>query len=187
MCAVILKSEKLAKDIPMNWKYGIDITKFLDDNGVQAELFERNCGPGQAMAGGPTCFFRGKEIPTFVGTGPKASITSKLLAAMLEFMDRLDIWDRKEGKTPFLLLDGHHSRLELPFLDYIFDKSHEWSVCIGVPYGTHLWQVADSSELNGCFKMSFGSYVLRNVFRHHQKCKKGDSESWLGTVELCLA
>ena len=29
-----------------------------------------------------------------------------------------------------------------------------WVVCIGVPYMTHVWQVADSEALNGCFSMS---------------------------------
>jgi hypothetical protein len=43
--------------------------------------------------------------------------------------------------------------MELPFLQYIHDNAHPWVVCIGIPYGTHLWQVADSSELNGVFKM----------------------------------
>ena len=28
-----------------------------------------------------------------------------------------------------------------------------WFVCIGVSYGTSYWQVGDSAEQNGCFKM----------------------------------
>jgi hypothetical protein len=39
------------------------------------------------------------------------------------------------------------------FLDYVNDPKYRWTVCIGVPYETHIWQVADSSELNGAFKM----------------------------------
>jgi hypothetical protein len=27
-------------------------------------------------------------------------------------------------------------------------------VCVGLPYGTSYWQVGDSTEQNGCFKMS---------------------------------
>jgi hypothetical protein len=42
------------------------------------------------------------------------------------------------GPVPFLLLDGHHSHLEVPFLDYIFND-HKWFVCIGVPYAMHYW------------------------------------------------
>jgi hypothetical protein len=51
-----------------------------------------------------------------------------------------------------LLVDGHHSRTRLPFLEYIIDPAHPWRVCIGVPYGTHVWQPHDSTELNGTFK-----------------------------------
>jgi hypothetical protein len=40
------------------------------------------------------------------------------------------------------------------FLDFINDPNHPWVVCLGVPYGTHLWQVADATELNGCFKIA---------------------------------
>jgi hypothetical protein len=29
-----------------------------------------------------------------------------------------------------------------------------WKACIGVPYGTSYWQVGDSTEQNGCFKMA---------------------------------
>jgi len=54
--------------------------------------------------------------------------------------------------TPFLLLDGHGSRFELPFLNYIRSEETKWKVCIGVPYGTNLWQVGDSAQQNGAFK-----------------------------------
>ena len=29
-----------------------------------------------------------------------------------------------------------------------------WVVCIGVPYGTCMWQVADSKQQNGSYKMA---------------------------------
>jgi hypothetical protein len=51
-----------------------------------------------------------------------------------------------------LLLDGHGSRFELPFVEYIIDPAHQWTVCTGVPYGTSLWQVGDSIEQNGQYK-----------------------------------
>jgi hypothetical protein len=34
-----------------------------------------------------------------------------------------------------------------------FQEGGQWFVCIGVPNGTHLWQVGDASSMNGCFKM----------------------------------
>jgi len=55
---------------------------------------------------------------------------------------------------PFFLLDGHQSRIELPFLEYVNHPDHPWCACIGVPYGTDLWQVGDSEEQNGSFNMA---------------------------------
>jgi hypothetical protein len=152
MCAVVMKSEKDSKDLPVSWKLGIDITTRLTETnpGDATMVLEYS----DAMKGGPQCTFRGKVVPCFVCASPKASITSQLLADMLAHMDELKIWERPEDSpTPFLLLDGHHSRMELPFLDYIHNPEHPWAVCIGVPYGTHIWQVADASECNGTFKM----------------------------------
>ena len=73
---------------------------------------------------------------------------------MLKFMDKLNLFDRSDGVSPFLLLDGHGSRFELPFLEYILDDANKWKVCIGVPYGTSYWQVGDSTKQSGCFKMA---------------------------------
>jgi hypothetical protein len=57
---------------------------------------------------------------------------------------------------PFLLLDKNHgSRFDYQsFLKYINEPETKWNVCIGVPYGTSYWQVGDSNEQNGCFKMA---------------------------------
>ncbi len=75
---------------------------------------------------------------------------SKILRDALKKIDAALTFDRTEA-TPFLLLDGHGSRFQLPFLDYITAEDMKWTVCIGVPYGTHVWQVGDSSEQNGAF------------------------------------
>ena len=71
-------------------------------------------------------------------------------------LDQLEVYkeDQKKGKTPFVLVDGHSSRFNLEFLNYINDDEHPWTVCIGVPYGTSHWQVGDSSQQNGAFKMA---------------------------------
>jgi hypothetical protein len=106
----------------------------------------------QVVQGGPTCFFQGKTIPCFFGTSLKASITTTLLTEMLKYLDRLGIYNR-DVCHPFLLLDGHHSRMMLPFLEYINDPKTKWFTCFGVPYATHIWQVNDASGLNGAFKI----------------------------------
>jgi hypothetical protein len=154
MCSVIFKSELKVCQLPISWTMGININKDILTGIDNVETFSINQGKGKAMEGGPICFFNGKNIPCFIGASPKASITSTMLADMLRFMDDLNVFDRSTGITPFLLLDGHHSRLELPFLTYINDDKNKWNVCIGVPYGTHLWQVADAEEQNGTFSLA---------------------------------
>ena len=57
------------------------------------------------------------------------------------------------GVKPLLLVDGHGSRFEIPFLRYISDEAHEWTVVTRVPYGTTLWQVGDSPKHTGVFDM----------------------------------
>ena len=69
-------------------------------------------------------------------------------------MDDLELFPWTDTMKPFLLLDGHGSRLEMPFLQYINNPKDHWVVCIGVPYGTALWQVGDSKEQNGSFNMA---------------------------------
>ena len=46
------------------------------------------------------------------------------------------------------------SRLEVPFLEYINTPTDHWVVCLGVPYGTALWQVGDSKEQNESFNIA---------------------------------
>jgi hypothetical protein len=73
---------------------------------------------------------------------------------MLKLIDSQNVYKQKDGLQPVLVLNGHHSRLKLPFLKYINNPDHLWTVCLGAPYGTHIWQVVDSSELNGFFKIA---------------------------------
>jgi hypothetical protein len=40
-----------------------------------------------------------------------------------------------------------------PFLEYVNNPAHKWMCCFGVPYATHVWQVADASSLNGSYKI----------------------------------
>ena len=97
-------------------------------------------------------------------------ITTELLTKILERMDSLNLFPRKEGgPKPFLLLDSHGSQFGLPFLCYISDKAHKWVVCIGLPNGTALWQVGDSPGQNGSWIVSQvrGKKLLINNKRKH--------------------
>ena len=73
---------------------------------------------------------------------------------MLAYLDSLDLFDRSTGLNPFLILDRHGSHFKLDILEYINKAEHKWNVNIGLPYGTSYWQVGDSTEQNGCFKMA---------------------------------
>jgi hypothetical protein len=148
MCAIIFAAKTMREE----WALGHD--PFVDWIGQEDDV-SNNVGEGRAMPQGPECNFRGKNVPCFCCNSENGSITGALLKEMLEALDRLNIFDRSEaGLNPFILLDGHGSRFELDFLKYVNKKETKWEVCIGLPYGTSYWQVGDSSEQNGCFKMS---------------------------------
>ncbi|KAI2505380.1 hypothetical protein MHU86_9086 [Fragilaria crotonensis] len=61
-------------------------------------------------------------------------------------------------------------RFDLKFLQYINTNTTKWNACIGVPYGTSYWQVGDSTEQNGCFKMALTKHK-RNLLRRKEECR----------------
>lgn len=100
-------------------------------------------GANKQFPGGPSCIFQGKEVPCLKRWSEKGSITSAILVDILATLDHIDVFDRRNGKLPFILLDDHEGRLGLEFLQHISDVLHRWVVYFGVPYGTALWQVGD--------------------------------------------
>ena len=152
MCVVILAG---VDRIPLV-ETGLDLFAPVVGDVSDSEFFKANSGPGKRFPGGPTCQFKGKEIPCLTRWSKKGGITSEILIAILQALDETQIFDedRENGVKPLLLVDGHGSRFEIPFLRYISDDAHEWTVVIGVPYGTALWQVGDSPEQNGSFNMA---------------------------------
>jgi hypothetical protein len=47
MCVIVLKSEKPIEEIPLSWRYGIDITKPVQHHkGDDIEVFIKNSGEG---------------------------------------------------------------------------------------------------------------------------------------------
>jgi len=121
----------------------------------------------------PTCFYDGKEIATYIMCSENGSITTEILADIMHYLNEELTFDRDDA-TPYLLLDGHGSHFRLPFLEYINDDQHKWTVCIGVPYGTNLWQVGDSSQQNGAFKIALKKakqYVIEQKTKLQYPCK----------------
>ena len=45
-------------------------------------------------------------------------------------------------------------------------------VCLGVPYGTSYWQVGDSSDQNGSYKMAITKAKAKLVERKIKNCIK---------------
>ena len=108
------------------------------------QFVQENSGPGKMFPGGPTCVFNGKEVPCMVRYSKGGGMTTTILTDMFKTFEELKLFDRSEGKVPFFLLDGHGSRMENEFLEYINHPDHPWCVCLGVPYGTSLWQIGIS-------------------------------------------
>ena len=163
MCVIIFAGLKPK----VLYETGYDPHAEMFGDWLDEDFMEKNTGDGKMFPCGPTCSFRGKEVPTFCAWSENGSVTSEILADILRRLDEYEVCDRTNGVKPFLLLDGHGSRFELPFLDYIIDPAHEWVVCIGVPYGTALWQIADSSEQNGTFNIG-SAKAKRKIVQENQ-------------------
>jgi hypothetical protein len=82
LCAIILKSMKEMSALPANLNLGIDRTVKIANGETRFDFIEANL-KNVVMIGGPTCFYKNKVIPCYVGCSPNASITSKMLANML--------------------------------------------------------------------------------------------------------
>ena len=133
------------------WVTGFDpLAEWIGDE----QDVEANSGDEKTYPYGPVCTFRGKEVPCFCCNSESGCINGALLTAMLKYIDDKQVFNCSTGLNPFLLLDGHGSHFELEFLEYINCKESKWEVNIGLPYGTSYWQVGDSTEQNGCFKMA---------------------------------
>ena len=118
----------------------LGVDPFVKDFGdvTDADYLRKNMGPGKRFPGGPSCFVGGKEVPCMCAWSENGSMTSEILTTIVKTLDILQVLDRSSGINPFILLDGHGSRLGLPFLRYINSTGNIWFACIGVPYGTSL-------------------------------------------------
>ena len=122
MCALIMKGKTIKSDMIT----GIDIFADVIEKETDEDYIANNSGQGKRFPMGPTCFFLGKEVPCMVANTENGSITSELLTTFFEHMDQLELFPRSDPNIkPFLLLDGHGSHLELPFLKYINTEAHQ--------------------------------------------------------------
>jgi hypothetical protein len=133
----------------------------IDDAVFTVDDLKRNTGKGKVFPGGPVCTYKGVDIPTLIHRSDSGGITPEILVDVLRHFDKHI--PRIEGDPPpACILDGHGSRLSIPFLRYIrnldengdviANSNHRWNVFLGLPNGTAYWQVGDSSQQNGRFK-----------------------------------
>ena len=152
ICVLIFAGE--STELRADWEVGIDITVNPVFDAEGRIIVEENTGPGKYFPGGPVCNFRGQAIPSRTYKTPKGSITTEILIDILRVLDELKVFPRN-GVNPVVLVDGHETRLKPDFIEYINNNEHKWSVNLGVPYCTNLWQSGDSSEQNGKFKLNW--------------------------------
>ena len=151
-CVIIFKGA--SKEVPQLWKTGVDVTVTPLRNEHGEIDLENNLGEGNYYPEGPACNYRGKHVKCLTFCSESGGITGEILVSILEYFDGIDLFPRAlGGPIPMLIVDGHQSRLDPSFINYINDKQHEWRVYFGVPYATVLWQVGDASEQNGKFKI----------------------------------
>ena len=157
MCVILLtgKRPNLMVETGIDTDTDMLIVGDIEEDG-QYEFFKNNFGEGKLFPGGPKCIYKGKDVPCFVRFCDKGGMSGEILTKIFKTLDDLELFkkDREEGKIPFMLLDGHQSRFDLELLRYVNTYPHRWNVCIGVPYGTALWQVGDSSKQNGTFNIN---------------------------------
>ncbi len=156
VCCVLIFQHK-EEEVPVTWKTGIDITVENPIRNEKGEIdLELNVGRSKYYPEGPKCKYRGKVVDCLTFASESGGITGAILVKILEYFDILKLFDRYPGgPIPMLILDGHQSRLDPKFVEYINNEDHKWRVCLGVPYATVLWQVGDASEQNGKFKIEW--------------------------------
>ena len=137
-CAIIFQSKQ--DGVPGTWTTGIDhsVQPILTADGNEIEL-EVNFGEGKYYPGGPKCKFNGKVVECLTFVSESGGITGDILVDILKCFDQIDLFPRVDGGPILVLIvDGHQSRLDPKFVEYINDSFHKWKVCLGVPYATTL-------------------------------------------------
>ncbi len=106
-------------------------------------------------------YFQWQKINCLTFCSDSGGITTEILVKVLKHFDEKEVFPYiPGGPIQFLIVDGHNTCLDPLFIDYINDKGHCWKVFLGVPYATSLWQVRDSAQNNGSFKMEW--YLVKD-------------------------
>ena len=132
MCVVIIQGKSCIPEV----ETGID-TSVEEYVGSYDDIYfmKKNKGPGKAFPGGPSCTFKGQEIPCLVQFSESGGMTGEILLGIFKTLDYFEVFkeDRKDGRTPFVLLDGHDTQFYLPFVEYVNKPDMKYAVSLGVP------------------------------------------------------
>jgi hypothetical protein len=153
MCVIIIEGK--TKNYLVESGVDTEVLEMRKQDESEIEHYMNNMGKNKKYPCGPTCTYNDIDIPCLVEFSESGGITPSILVKIFATLDHLDLFgkDRANSLRPYVILDGHNSRFDIDFLRYINQSSHRWSVVIGVPYGTALWQVGDLVQQNGMFKV----------------------------------
>ena len=113
--------------MPAIWRTGIDhtVTPIFTADGKEID-FELNFGNGKYYSGGPTCRYNSKVVDclTYI-MSESGGITGGILVEILTYFDAIQLFPRVEGGSiPVLIVNGHKSRLDPKFVEYINADGH---------------------------------------------------------------
>ena len=119
MCVIIIEGKNPNPTI----EAGMDIRVSPIGNSHEKDYMQKNRGQGKFFPGGPTCKFKNKDVPAFICWHESGSITSQVLTEVLQTLDLFYLFPHNNPFIkPFVLLGGHCSRLEIPFLSISTDQ-----------------------------------------------------------------
>lgn len=107
MCVVIIEGTQRLLKVEL----GVDYSAPWEGSAEDADFIKKNTGKGKRFPGGPKCMFQGKEVPCFVRFHESGGITGEILLEIFKTMEHHQLFHeaRLNGKTPFVLMDGHGS------------------------------------------------------------------------------
>ena len=110
-CVIILTSMKVEAQNVLGLQSWAEVEGDLVNNAGN-----NSHGINKYFPHGPTCTYNSRDIPTYVTCSKSGSITPKILADIMPYLDQNAGFDRTEA-TPFLLLDGHQKDGEEAVVD----------------------------------------------------------------------
>ena len=136
------------------WAMGVDAFAEWNDNDYTCNFGLGNRHPGLSLIDRD-----GKAIPVMFAATKNASMDESVLMQAFKMMDDLGITERgidEDGNPyfPYIILDGHISRIGELFLRYVNDPSTRWGTGLGAPLAIEYYQFHDDPCQNGALKTS---------------------------------